>query len=215
MPRASMKTNTRPAAAFRPAVLLTGFGPFPGVADNVSGRLVEALRQRAARKFPHYRFACEVLDTEWRQAPARIGALIEDLQPVLSLHFGVAQGSRTLRIETQASNLCRSAVDAAGLPPLSPLLVRDGAAFHQASIPVSDIYQKLEQRGVPVSISDDAGGYLCNAVLYQSLSHSRAQGRPAMSGFIHLPDDLSRPPLTFSVALNACLIVIGTCLANG
>jgi pyroglutamyl-peptidase len=210
MPRPHSKTYQS-----KPAVLLTGFGPFPGVADNVSGRLVEALTPRAAQRFPDFVFKHEVLATEWRSAPARVTALIDEVQPVLALHFGVASGTQALRIETRAENLCRLSDDAAGLPPLAPQLTGCGTAHRGVTIPAADIYQRLIKSGVPVSISDDCGGYLCNAVLYHSLGRARAPGRRFRSGFIHLPDDLESPPLTFSVALNACLEIIDACLADG
>ncbi|MEQ1653529.1 MAG: pyroglutamyl-peptidase I [Hyphomicrobium sp.] len=195
-------------------MLLTGFGPFPGVPDNVSGRLVEKLCLRARRAFAGVTFTSEVLATEWGTAPSRVTALLDELNPLVSLHFGVASGSRTIRIETQAANTCRMSADAAGQPPLSNRLADDGAAVHAANIPVAAIYQRLQRRGIPVSISDDAGGYLCNAVLYHTLSSAKASGRPGCAGFIHLPDDLSRPPLTFPVALKAGLEIIEACLEH-
>ena len=196
----------------KPTILLTGFGPFPGVPVNVSARLVKALARRTRIAFPNHDVRCAVLRTQWQSAPKRVAALLETLQPVLTLHFGVASGSTTLRIERQAANACRIADDAAGLSPLSAVLSTHGEAHHAVSIPIDAVYQKLSKNAVPVSLSDDAGGYLCNAVLYHSLCHQAASGRPGQVGFIHLPDDLSRPPLTFSVALIACLKIIEACL---
>lgn len=195
-----------------PTILLTGFGPFPGVPSNVSGRLVKALARRARVAFPCHHVVCAVFRTEWRNAPVRVSALIAAHRPVLALHFGVASGSQTLRIERQAANACRCAPDAAGLPPVAPLLFADGEAFRAVSIPVDAVYQRLAARNLPVSISDDAGGYLCNAVLYHALAHEVDRQGPGRVGFIHLPGDLSSPPLTFSVALDASLEIIDACL---
>ena len=202
--------STQPAS--RPIILLTGFGPFPGVPVNASQRLVKALARRARPQFPQHDVTCAILHTEWQRAPHRVAMLAHRLQPVLTLHFGVASGSTSLRIERHAANACRIAPDAAGHVPRVAELMAAGEARHAVTIPVDAVYQTLAQSGIPVSLSDDAGGYLCNAVLYHSLSlHARAE-RPGRVGFIHLPDDLSRPPLTFSVALNACLEIIEACL---
>jgi pyroglutamyl-peptidase len=198
----------------KPTILLTGFGPFPGIADNVSARYVPALARRARTAFPEQPIVSAVLATEWRRAPDRVTALIVKHRPHLALHFGVASGSTSLRIEQQAHNTCRAAPDAAGLPPLSPVLFENGKAHQPVTIPVAAVYQKLAATGVPVSISDDAGGYLCNAVLYHSLSCSLTAGRPKQVGFIHLPDMLETPPLTFPVALNAGLAIIEACLSH-
>lgn len=196
----------------KPTILLTGFGPFPGVPVNASARLVKALARRARTQFPKHEFTCAILHTEWQRASQRISMLAHKLQPVLTLHFGVAAGCSTLRIERQAANACRIAPDAAGQVPRAGKLLSDGDAHHAVSIPVNAVYQSLANSGIPVSFSDDAGGYLCNAVLYHSLTHHVSAARPGHVGFIHLPDDLSRPPLTFPVALNACLQVIEACL---
>ena len=201
------------AAPKRPVILLTGFGPFPGMPENISGPLVAALAVEAARAFPQFDVRFEILPTEWALAPLRVTELIKAFAPVLSLHFGVAKSATDIRFESCAANLCRAAHDAAGLEPLSNSLVSNGEDVHAATIPISAVYQKLAANGFPVSISDDAGGYLCNAVLYHSVLENNRQGALRMSGFIHLPADLNSPPLTFSVALNACLQVIGGCLA--
>ena len=171
------------AARNRPVILLTGFGPFPGMPENISGALVTALAVEAARAFPQFDVRFEILATEWAQAPARVIELIAELSPVLSLHFGVAKSATDIRFESCAANQCHAAEDAAGLQPLSNILVSDGDDVHAATIPVSAVYQKLAANGFPVSISDDAGGYLCNAVLYHSVLENNRQGRAGMSGF--------------------------------
>ncbi len=74
----------------RPTVLLTGFGPFPGIPENASGNLVKILARKARRSMPEYRFASAVLATEWSRAPKQVASLHERLEPVLALDFGVA-----------------------------------------------------------------------------------------------------------------------------
>ena len=46
-------------------MLLTAFGPFPGVPVNATMRLVPELAERAALAFPDARFVTEMLATEW------------------------------------------------------------------------------------------------------------------------------------------------------
>lgn len=199
----------------RPNVLLTGFGPFPGVPVNVSAGFAAALADAAGARFAEHAFHSAVLATEWRQAPVRIEALYAELAPVLALHFGVAQDTAAIRLERLAHNTCRMSEDAIGLLPLGPALVSGGNRIEEASLPLEAIYQRLSSRAVPVAFSDDAGGYLCNAVLYHSLSHARAQQSPSRVGFIHLPDSLARPSLSFSVALEAALEIIDVALSEG
>ena len=101
----------------RTTVLLTAFGPFPGVPVNATMRLVPELAERAALAFPDVRFVTEMLATEWLGAPRRMAAVIAEVKPDLILHFGVSSRARGFEIEQRAHNACRSMPDAAGLLP--------------------------------------------------------------------------------------------------
>ena len=85
------------AAAARTTVLITGFGPFPGVPVNATMRLVPELAQAAARRFAGVRIATAVLATEWAAAPRRLDQLLAEIAPDLVLHFGVSSRARGLR----------------------------------------------------------------------------------------------------------------------
>ena len=63
-----------------------------------------------------------------------------------------------------------------------------------------------------MALSEDAGGYLCNAVLYASLCACAAPGTRA--GFIHLPVDLSGSAggLTPAAAVEGGLVIIRACI---
>ena len=180
------------AAAARTTVLMTGFGPFPGVPVNATMRLVPELAQAAARQFAGARIAVEVLATEWAAAPRQLDQLLAEIAPDLVLHFGVSSRARGLEIESRARNACMPSPDAAGaLPPGAA--VRDGGpAFMAASLPVQHIVTRLRRLGIPAFVSRDAGGYLCNATLYHSLGCARnAPSRRV--GFIHIPAMLGGP----------------------
>ena len=194
-------------------VLLTGFGPFPGVPENESARLVRALAEKARGKFKDHVFVSEALATEWATAPARIGHLMTTLHPVLALHFGVAREADCFRIERQAANVCRLASDLGGKFPAAEKLLQDGTDCETVGIDADGIVAHLGERGYPAHISDDAGGYLCNAVLYHSLRAARDHRLRTRAGFIHIPADLSAPPLDFARALDGSLEILEFCLA--
>ena len=193
-------------------VLLTGFGPFPGIAENETARLVPALAQTAASAFPGRVFHHEVLDTTWGAAPGRAMALITRHRPSLALHFGVAASARGFRIERCAHNICRLSPDATGCLPSDARLSHDGPDLNPVSIDTAKIEARLKARGFPVSLSDDAGGYLCNAVLYHSLTATKGLPAACSTGFIHIPANLEGPPLSFSDALEGALEIVRACL---
>ncbi|WP_291157996.1 pyroglutamyl-peptidase I [Hyphomicrobium sp.] len=191
----------------RPTVLLTGFGPFPGVPINASGELARKLARMARRALPEFCFTVAVLPTEWNRAPRLIANLHERHRPLLALHFGVAAGAKTIRLETEAANVCRAASDAAGAHPAAAQLAEDGPAVRRSSIAAPSIAAALNAKGYPSSISNDAGGYLCNAVLYHSLAAAEARG-DCRVGFVHIPSDLSEPSLDMTAVSAAALEIL-------
>jgi pyroglutamyl-peptidase len=185
----------------RPVVLLTGFGPFPGITENVSARLVNEIACRARDEFSGHDFHTSVLPVDWRTAPKHVTDLLLELQPVVALHFGVDKEAKGFRLESQGRNICQPAEDAVGAAPLAPVLVAGAADAYPSRLPVAVIAARLEALVLPVSISHDAGGYLCNAVLYHALHSAEAGLHFGRAGFVHVPHNLSGPPLTFDEAL--------------
>ena len=227
-----MTATTRPqrtahaTGQARTTVLITGFGPFPGVPVNATMRLLPELARAAPRLFPDVHFAVEVLPTEWAAAPRRLQQMLAEVEPDLALHFGVSSRARGFEIESRARNACAASPDASGaLPPGAA--IRDGGAEHlPASLPVRHIVARLRQLGIPAFVSRDAGTYLCNAALYHSLVCAKdeaASGRRV--GFVHIPATLARPggpnrgrtgacPLTWEQALDGALEILAACLGR-
>ncbi len=174
----------------RPAILLTGFGPFPGVPINATSLLAPRLAAAARERFPGYRVVSHLLPTEWRAAPEVLDAALAETRPVLALHFGVSSRAYGFTLEMRARNHCSHAPDACGELPAQACIAADGPQFLPASIPAHAIVAGLRRRGIAASLSRDAGAYLCNAVLYHALSKSADRPRARRAGFVHLPSDL-------------------------
>lgn len=208
----------------RTRVLLTGFGPFPGVPVNATTRLVVELAERAAAVFPDVRIAAEILPTEWQAAPARLDRLVRETEPDLVLHFGVSSRARGFEIEARARNHCMTTPDASGALPGGCDILRDGAEELRATLPVQHIVTRLRRNGIAAFVSRDAGAYLCNATLYHSLLCAQsAAGRRV--GFIHVPASLAQPgapsrgrvgacPLTWEQAARGALEILACCLTR-
>jgi pyroglutamyl-peptidase len=174
----------------RPVILLTGFGPFPGVPDNATAYLIPRLAKAARELFPAYDVVAEILPTEWVATPQKAGDLLARPGTVLALHFGVSKHAEGFQIELVGRNRCSVVADAAGRLPAGDCLLDDGPAELASTLPVERIVQRLTQLGVPVRTSTDAGGFLCNALLYHSLGAADTLAKPHLVGFVHLPADL-------------------------
>jgi pyroglutamyl-peptidase len=169
----------------RPRVLLTGFGPFPGVADNPSAWLAETLAQRAARDADAELHA-RILPTIWQDAQF-MPRLYEELQPHVMIHFGVSERAKTFRIERSAHNRAARRADARGLMPLAPTIHAHGADRFDTELPAAALAAHLRACGVPAASSRSAGSYLCNFLYYHSLAWARGQADPRLALFVHIP----------------------------
>ena len=209
----------RSGAATR--VLITGFGPFPGVPVNASMPLLAELAARAPRLFVGVHLTVAVIATEWLAAPQRLNRLLAESRPDVALHFGVSSRARGFELELRARNACSAVPDASGALPPNDKCDADGAEHLPVSLPVRQIAQRLRRLGIPAFLSRDAGAYLCNAALYHSLSLARAAPRRRV-GFIHIPAALARSarcrpgacPLGWDAAVLGALEILASCLAR-
>ena len=194
----------RASGTGRPHVLLTGFGPFPGVPVNATMRLVPMLAAHAPRAFPGVVFSTLLLDTEWERAPARALAMVAEAAPDLVLHFGVSGRARGFEIETRARNACQLSADAAGLYPPGLQLAPEAGPMLRATLPVHHIVGRLRALRIPAYASRDAGTYLCNALLWRTLEATRVRPSPPRIGFVHVPVSLEPPGLPSRGRTGAC-----------
>jgi len=208
----------------RTSVLITGFGPFPGVPSNATMLLLPQLAQLAPRSFPDVRFAFEVLPTEWSAGPRRLQVLLAEAAPDLAVHFGVSSRARGFEIEQRARNSCAATPDASGALPTAAAVCEPGPEYLPTSLPVQHLVARLRRLGIAAFVSRDAGTYLCNAALYHSLASAKDAAKAGRRvGFVHIPAALARPgganrgrsgacPLTWQQALDGALEILATCL---
>ncbi|MFI0843295.1 hypothetical protein [Mesorhizobium sp. IMUNJ 23232] len=170
-----------------PRVLVTGFEPFPGSPVNPSQRLVERLRNEPPALNGMAAFRAELLPVDYRAVGRRLSEIGKDFSPDIALHFGLAHGCGGFRLERLGRNAFANAKpDNSGFaPPDGPIC--EAPVVLSSRLPLQAIHDALTAEGLPVLWSDDAGGYLCNAVLTLSLAAACEGFSPRASGFIHVP----------------------------
>src|SRR4029078_6044174 len=92
---------------------------------------------------------------------------------VLALHLGVSHGARGFQIELVGRNLRGARPDASGQLPSCEAVIATGPAVLAATLPAERIVARLTRAGFPCCTSNDAGDYLCNAIMYHSLTDGR------------------------------------------
>lgn len=196
----------------RPVIVLTGFGPFPGIANNVSAQLVTGIARISAARFPKKKIIMHILPTEWMAAPQQLAALYRAHAPILMLHFGVSERAAGFQIETQACNTQSPTCDAAGALPGSAVIARAGRDVLLARLPTEAIAARLQDLGISARLSRNAGTYLCNSVFYRTLQWAERTGSQA--GFIHIPTRFAPEKFDFDTAVMGGLEIMRTCLGR-
>ncbi|MDP4086455.1 MAG: peptidase C15, partial [Bacillota bacterium] len=63
----------------------------------------------------------------------------------------------------------------------------DGPDGYFSTLPIRKFVQTLQENGYPAEISNSAGTYLCNNVMYQLLHKINSEKKDCISGFVHIP----------------------------
>lgn len=163
------------------SILITAFEAFGGEEINpterVLGMLPDALCGFALRKV--------LLPVEFIRARELAAEAYDKISPAAVIMLGQAGGRSAITPESTGKNRMNARIpDNAGYQP-SDLPVEEGGpeALH-ATLPVDRITDAVHSAGIPCERSDDAGAYVCNAVLYGMLLHN---GGAVPTGFIHVP----------------------------
>ncbi len=168
----------------RPRVLITGFGPFPGFADNPSAWLVETLAER--QRAPEIELHARILPTEWEKV-ALVPRLFEALQPHVMIHFGVSEDAFAFSIEQSAHNQAARECDACGAMPKGTVIRDGGPSRFDTPFPAAALAAHLVRNSIAARTSGSAGAYLCNFLYYHSLGWAHAQGNAPTVIFVHIP----------------------------
>ncbi|XHC12544.1 peptidase C15 [Labrenzia sp. ac12] len=166
----------------RKTVLVTGFSPFPGAPVNPTERLMRRLAKRIGAHQSGVDFVFHVLPTTWAGREDVTDRLRTTLSPDAIVHFGVDGTRRTINIETRAVNKAvRVRPDALGRAPARPELAISQERARSSTLPASALRDAALAAGAPAQLSTNAGTYLCNATLWDSI------GSGIASIFVHVP----------------------------
>ncbi len=167
------------------SILLTGFGPFPGVEDNPTERLARCLDgTRAGGLLVH----TAVLDVSFERSCTQLREQAARRQPRAMIHLGVAREGLRLRLEHRATSRRVSSIpDVDGVRP-NVAAAQGIAAVDMVlttAVAVSPIVDELNARGYPAVASQDAGSYVCNALYFDGLMLAAERDIPCL--FVHIP----------------------------
>lgn len=192
-------------------VLVTGFGPFPGVQSNPSGALIELIRRGQYRTPSGINLETAIIPTSWDAVQDFVDRELTDINPDIALHFGVSSRAKGFQIEQLARNTASTMADYDGKTFTGSCLVHSAPPTLRSSYDAPALVQQLQQRGLPAQTSRNAGRYLCNMLLFMSLLRARTSGNPGQCGFIHIPP-LTRGIIGMSELVLGLDVIIRHCV---
>ena len=157
-------------------IVVTAFDPFGWQRVNPAQRAVAELPSRIAGA-----------DIVRFTVLTRFGTPLPDLTLADAvLCVGQAGGRAQLTPERVAINIDDASIpDNAGNQPTGTPIVENGPAAYFATLPVKAMVAAIRDAGLPAALSNTAGTFVCNHLMYRML-HATA-GTATRAGFIHVP----------------------------
>lgn len=164
-------------------LLLTAFDPFGGGTINPALEAVKLVGMVAG------------VDIIKLEVPTVFGASVDTVISAIEKHLpdavlcvGQAGGRTGLTPERVAINIDDARIpDNEGHQPVDRPIAAEGPAAYFSTLPVKAMTAAIRQAGLPSDLSNTAGTFVCNHLMYGVLHHL-AKHHPAIrSGFLHVP----------------------------
>ena len=195
-------------------ILLTGFEPFGGEAVNPA---LEAVR-RIPDDIGGVRIVKLPVPVVYVQAADCVIDAIRRHQPFAVLSVGQAAGRSAVSLERVAINVDDAAApDNAGDIRTDLPIAPDGPAAYFATLPNRQLIAAVQAAGIDCRLSNSAGTYVCNHLLYSVLHHAALHQPDMTAGFMHvplIPEQAEGKPNMPSVPLETIVSAIEACLRS-
>ncbi|HWL07900.1 MAG TPA: ROK family protein [Planctomicrobium sp.] len=183
-------------------LLVTGFPPFPGRPANPSAQLIQALVETPLLS-PQVEIIAELLPVEYAGVEQAFDELLERVNPDIWIAFGVGRQACPLRIEQRGLNRDHASIpDNAGETRTDHIIEPDGPPVRWLTADLLQLSQVLASAEFDVELSDDAGAYVCNHLIYHAAKSLNECSHRCEFVFIHLaPPESGLPTEKLLVAL--------------
>lgn len=165
-------------------ILVTGFDPFGGESINPAFEVIKKLKDEIA--------GAEVIKlqvpTAFNKSVEKTVEKVVEIKPDFVLNIGQAGGRSDITVERVAINMNDARIpDNLNQQPIDEVIDAEGEAAYFATIPVKAIVQSIREKNIPASVSNTAGTYVCNHLMYGTLNYIHKNNLNTKAGFIHIP----------------------------
>lgn len=192
-------------------VLISGFEPFGGEHMNPS---IEAVK-RLPDVIDDFQIIKVEIPTAAIYCEKEMLKHIEKHQPDYVIDVGQAAGRSNITLERVAINIDNFSIKDNGGQLLVDVPIKsDGADGYFSNLDIKRLVNALRQAGYPASVSNSAGTFVCNHIMY-CMQYARHTQYPHLKcGFVHIPClpqqcvDKNVPSMTLECIVSAlqCLI---------
>lgn len=169
-------------------ILITGFGDWAGSSANPAKAVAEALDGTAIAGVS---INAVIAPSIFAEMVKVVTDAIDQLAPEMVVMMGEFGGRSMLTVERLAQNLIDATRynmgDLANVRPQGVPVVPGGPVAYYATLPIRAMVQAMRQVGIPADISDTAGTFGCNLLMYGVLHYIAQHKLPIRAGWIHLP----------------------------
>ena len=163
-------------------LLITGFDPFGGDSINPSWEAVKKLPDRIG----NWKLCKLEIPTVFGLAAQTVLEKAQEVNPAAILCLGVAAGRSAVTPERIGINVRSARIpDNRGNQPKEEPVIPGGEDGLFSTMHVSAMAAAIEAMGLPGAVSNTAGTFVCNDILYTLLHHY--QGTGVKVGFLHVP----------------------------
>lgn len=167
-------------------ILLSTFGPFRDVKENITEKIAESI----ARNWPHKGDRLTVLNlpVKWSQAQALLEEALGHTQPDVTLSMGHAESYSAITAEARYFNVAVGE-DHAGNLRANAQIKKEGPETYEPNIDANALVAHLTARNLPAQFHAGVEGmnYLCNFAAYIAMHHITKHGLPTKFIFLHIP----------------------------
>lgn len=164
-------------------ILITGFDAFGGEKINPASLILDRLPD----KINGNKIEKLTIPTAFFRVADLIERKIVDLRPDIVISLGQAGGRSDITVERVAINIADASIaDNDGKKPIDEKIRWDGENAYFSTLPIKTLVENLRKNNIPASVSNSAGTFVCNFVMYNDL-YFASKYKNISAGFIHVP----------------------------
>lgn len=195
-------------------VLLTAFEAFGGETLNPTELILQDITAAEGVIIKK-----EVLPVRFEDSLIKLERAIQLYQPELVLSLGQAGGRDMISLERVALNVNDARIpDNAGCQPVDACVIEGAPDAYFSRLPIKRMLKVLQEHKIPAHVSNSAGTYVCNHLMFGLLDLIHTRYPKLVGGFIHVPflpeqaQTHAAPSLPLTTMTKAIELCVAECL---